>query len=202
MYREVFFDLETKKLFGDVDEGNPSLLGASIVSLWERTLNKNLEEVDGALNSFWESDFEQMWKVFQNADRIIGFNSIGFDSQVLKPYVNFPFEKLPHFDIMGKFKDAVGHRISLDALTKETLGREKTDVGINAVYYYQKGDAKSLAKLKKYCENDVIITKDLYDFILKNGYVLYKDKWNTPRKVELDFSYPKKETEESQIGLF
>ncbi|OGM19592.1 hypothetical protein A2685_01245, partial [Candidatus Woesebacteria bacterium RIFCSPHIGHO2_01_FULL_37_10] len=148
----------------------------------------------------WEHEIEKIWTLFQEADRIIGFNTIGFDVPALKPYAKFPLNKLPHFDIMAKLKDAFGKRIPLDAIAKETLDREKTDDGLNAVYYWQKGDRDSLEKLKKYCEADVLITKEIYEFVVKNGYLLFKDKWNTLQKVELDFSYPA--TPDNQVKLF
>lgn len=198
---EVIFDVETKKLFSEVEKDDPSLLGVSIVSLYERKLNSNLQEIDGKIMSFWEEDFKNMWPIFQNADRIIGFNSIGFDVPALQPYANFPFGKFPHFDIMARLKDTFGRRVSLDAIAKETLDREKTDYGLNAVYYWQKHSKESLAKLKKYCEADVLITRDVYDYVLKNGHVLFKDRWNTLRKVDLDFSYPHEEVNK-QVGLF
>lgn len=210
MHNEVFFDVETKKLFSDVAENDPALLGVSIVSVYSRKLDeglnevegrKVLSEVEGKMQSFWENEFDKMWPIFQEADRIIGFNSLGFDVLALKPYENFPFSKLPHFDIMAHVKDAFGRRIALDAIAKETLDREKTDTGLNAVFYWQKGDKESLEKLRKYCEADVLITRDVYDYVLKNGHALFKDKWNTLRKVELDFSYPQEETE-TQAGLF
>ena len=201
MYTEVFFDVETKKLFGDIEGFDPGDLGVSIVSVYSRKIDDNLVEIEGKMQSFWEKDFEHMWPIFQEADRIIGYNSIGFDVPALAPYVNFPFQKLPHLDIMYKVKDVFGRRIPMDAIAKETLDREKTDVGLNAVYYWQKGDKESLEKLKKYCEMDVLITRDIYDFVIKNKHVLFKDKWNTIRKVELDFSYPKEATEK-QEGLF
>ncbi|KKQ41527.1 MAG: DEAD/DEAH box helicase domain protein [Microgenomates group bacterium GW2011_GWC1_37_8] len=201
MYTEVFFDVETKKLFGDIEGFDPGDLGVSIVSVYSRKIDDNLVEIEGKMQSFWEKDFENMWPIFQEADRIIGFNSIGFDVPALKPYTTIPLAKLPHFDIMSKVKDAFGRRIPMDAIAKETLDREKTDVGLNAVYYWQKGDKASLEKLRKYCEDDVLITRDIYDFVLKNGHLLFKDKWNTLQKVELDFSYPK-ESPEKQVGLF
>ena len=210
MKTEVFFDVETKKLFGDVAENDPALLGVSIVSVYSREIDENLQEsvgrkilseVEGKMQSFWENEFDKMWPVFQEADRIIGFNTIGFDIPALKPYTNFPFSKLPHFDIMAELKEVFGRRISLDAIARETLDREKTDSGLNAVYYWQKGDKESLVKLKKYCEADVLITRDVYDYVLKNNHLLFKDKWNTLRKVELDFSYPE-EKSEIQTELF
>jgi len=202
MKKEVFFDVETKKLFSDIEDDDPGKLGVSIVSLYQRDIGDDLREEKGEMFSFWEKEFDKMWPIFQNADRIIGFNSIGFDVPALQPYCNFPFAKLPHFDIMYRFKDAFGRRISLDALAKETLDREKIDNGLNAVFYWHKGDEESLTKLKKYCEEDVRITKDIYDFVLKNNHLLFKDKWNTLRRVDLDFSYPVEGKSDSQIGLF
>ncbi|OGM32329.1 hypothetical protein A2962_02035 [Candidatus Woesebacteria bacterium RIFCSPLOWO2_01_FULL_39_61] len=210
MYLEVFFDVETKKLFGDIEGDDPGDLGVSIVSVYSRTIDINLgesnmvssvEPVEGKMQSFWEEDFEHMWPIFQEADRIIGYNSIGFDVPALAPYSNFPFQKLPHFDIMQKVKEAFGRRLPLDALARETLDREKTDSGLNAVFYWQKGDKESLEKLQKYCEADVLITRDIYDFAFKNGHLLFKDKWNTLRRVEVDFSYPP-EDPTRQVGLF
>lgn len=202
MQREVFFDVETKKIFSEITTDDPGDLGVSIVSVYSRELDDNYSEKNGKMESFWEEDFARMWPIFQQADRIIGFNTLGFDVPALKPYTSFALEKLPHFDIMYKFKETAGHRISLDALAKETLDKEKIDSGLNAVLYWKKHDKDSLAKLKKYCEADVLITRDVYDFALKNRHLLYKDKWNTLRKIELDFSYPKVDKKVDQIGLF
>jgi len=201
MFNEVIFDLETKKLFSDINGTDPGDLGVSIVSLYSRKLEESLSEVEGKLQSFWEHDFDRIWPIFQEADRIIGFNSLGFDVPALKPYTNFPFNKLPHFDIMQKVKEVFGRRISLDAIAKETLDRQKKETGLEAVWYWQKGDKESLKKLQQYCEDDVLLTRDVYDHVLKKGHVLFKNKWNTLQKVELDFSYPK-DPSKKQIGLF
>lgn len=199
MIREVIFDVETKKFFDDVEKKDPALLGVSVVSLYARDLNDNLKEESGQFMSFFENDFAAMWPVFSVSDRIIGFNSLNFDVLALSPY--FPgFSKLPHFDILDEIKKLTNHRVSLDAIAKETLGRAKIDSGANAVSYFAKGDSESLAKLKKYCEEDVAITRDIYDFVRANGYLVFKDRWNNPRRVELSFSYAKKP--QTQISLF
>jgi DEAD/DEAH box helicase domain-containing protein len=200
LYYEVFFDVETKNLFNEAGEFNPADLGVSIVSVYRRKIDSNFREVEGEMHSFWEKEFSAIWPVFQKADRIIGFNSINFDVPALQPYANFPLAKLPHFDIMAAVKEVFGKRISLDSLAKETLGKEKSDIGVNAVLYWQEGGRANMEKLKKYCEMDVEITKELYDFVLKNGYLHFKDKWNTLRHIKLDFSYPK--TASKQEGLF
>lgn len=198
---EIIFDIETKKLFEEITTGNPADLGVSIVSLYQRQLDKDFNEISGQIFSFWEKDFSKMWPLFSNVDRIIGFNSISFDAAILQPLCPFNFKKLNHFDILDKVKESLGFRLSLDSIAKETLGVGKTDIGTNAVLYWNQGTEESLSKLKHYCEADVLITKDIYDYGLKNGHLKYKDKWNTSRIATIDFSYPA-ETKINQIGLF
>ena len=203
MYTEVIFDVETKKLFEDIETNDPGDLGVSIVSVYERRVDDDQNELEGKILSFWEKEFEQMWPIFNSSDRIIGFNTLGFDVPALIPYAPGGFAKLKHFDIMDKIKKVFGRRIPLDAIAKETLGSVKTDVGTNAVKYWEAGDEESLAKLRKYCEADVLLTRDVYDFAVREKKLMFKDKWNTLREVELDFSYSAEETTTNgQVGLF
>ena len=202
MYQEVIFDLETKSFFDDTGGNDPSELGVSVVSIYKRTLDGNLKESGGTLLSFWEDDFSNMWPHFQEANRIIGFNSLGFDVPALSPYAPSHFDKLPHFDILAKIKEVAGKRASLDALAKETLGKNKIDEGKNAILYWRRGDPESLEKLQKYCEADTLITKDIYDHALHKKELKFKDYWNNQRVVPLDFSYPKELKQEVQKSLF
>jgi DEAD/DEAH box helicase domain-containing protein len=188
---EIIFDTETKKFFDEIEGYDAGKLGVSITSVYSRTLDDNFKEVDGRMQSFWEKDFPEMFKLFEKADRIIGFNSIGFDVPALSPYLPPHWPKLKHFDILAQIKNVAGKRMSLDSLAKATLGTKKNDNGINAIKYWNEGSTESLAKLKKYCEMDVTITRDIYDHVLKNGHLKYTDFWNETREIKLDFSYPK-----------
>lgn len=200
---EVIFDLETKKIFDDIVGNDPADLGVSLVSLYQRTLDENFNEIEGKVQSFWEEEFEKMWPIFQNAQRIIGFNSLKFDVPALKPYAPSQFSKLPHFDILEEIRKITDRRTSLNSIAKITLGKEKSDTGLNAVTYFAKGDSESLAKLKRYCEDDVLITKEVYDFAFKNKKLKFIDHWNTLREISLDFSYPKENLlTHSQTSLF
>jgi len=67
----------------------------------------------------------------------------------------------------------------------------KTDVGTNAVIYWNEHSEESLAKLKYYCEADVALTRDIYDYGVKNKILKYIDRTNTPQQFAVDFSYPK-----------
>lgn len=200
---EVIFDLETKSFFDDIGTNDPSKLGVSIVSVYTREIDNNFKEISGKMHSFWEKDMDSMWKFFLEADRIIGFNSSHFDVPALKTYAPSNFAKLPHFDILEHIRDAFGHRASLNSVAKATLGELKVDSGANAILYFEKGDNESLKKLQYYCEADVMITKKVYDFGLKNGFLNLVDFWNTERKVQVDFSYKQEDgTSEKQTSLF
>ena len=73
MLSEVFFDVETKKLFGDIEGFNPADLGVSIVSVYSRKIDESfsgeqnrtieghtvLSVVEGKMQSFWEKDFDE-----------------------------------------------------------------------------------------------------------------------------------------------
>jgi len=187
---ELIFDLETKKWFDQTGTTDPGDLGVSIVSLYFRETDAEFKEISGKVMSFWEEDFDKMWKFFLEADRIIGFNSIHFDVPALRPYAPAYFSKLPHFDILDKIKDESGHRVSLNRVAKDSIGEEKIDQGKNAPQYFENGDEQSLKQLAKYCESDVILTKKVYDFGFRNKILKYTDYWNNPRTISVDFSYP------------
>lgn len=187
---EIIFDLETQKFFDDTGTNDPADLGVSVVSVYRRKLNPDFSENEGAMFSFWEKDLDAMWKLFADADRIIGFNSLKFDIPALKPYAPDYFFKLPHFDIYDQVRSRHGHGASLNSFAKDTLNVSKVDHPANAIMYWRKGDPESLALLKKYCEADVSITRDLYDYVLAHKHLKFTDRWNNPRQVEVDFSYP------------
>jgi len=215
---EVIYDIETKSFFNDTDLKNPEDLGISVVSAYRRELDNNLREISGEMKSFWTPDaapkldggglfFDEMWDWFEEADRIIGYNSFGFDNPAMNGiYKKGDFTKLKHFDVLDEIRRSFGHRVKLDSVAKETLGQGKIAGGAEAVMWWTKGDPESLANLKKYCEMDVEVTKGVYDFGLKNKKLKFKDRWNEPREIIVDFSYPV-EVEavvpmETQMGLF
>jgi DEAD/DEAH box helicase domain-containing protein len=95
---------------------------------------------------------------------------------------------------MTHIKDALGFRVGLNAIAKETINHQKVDHGLNAVKYWAEHTPESLLKLKTYCEADVMVTKEVYDYGLKQGHLKFMDKWNTIRQFSVNFSYPKVDT--------
>jgi len=199
---------------------NPEDLGISVVSAYRREVDDDLNEISGEMRSFWTPDaalkidgskmfFDDMWSWFEEADRIIGYNSFGFDNPAMNGiYEKGDFTKLKHFDILDMIRLAFGHRVKLDSVAKETLGQGKIAGGSDAVMWWEKGDPESLANLKKYCEMDVEVTMGVYDYGVKNKKLKFKDRWNELREIEVDFSYPievvakEKTPTEVQMGLF
>ncbi len=203
MIQEAIFDVETQKLFSEVAGNDPALLGVSLLSVYIRQVDEEQQEVSGEMRSFWEHELADFWPLLAGVKRIIGFNSIKFDVQALKPYAPTSFARLPHFDIMQSVRDALGHNLSLRVLSEQSLGATKTDVGTNAVTYWKSQDPGELKKLRDYCEADVFLTRDLYDFGVRNKKLKYMDRTNTAREFAVDFSYPREVIDASrQMGLF
>ncbi len=198
---EVIYDIETKDLIGESTSKALEAMGISIVSVYRREVDEQMKEIKGEMRSFFEKDFGEMWSWFEGVDRVIGYNSLGFDNQVMNGKYQGDFHKLKHFDILDEIRKVFGHRVKLDSVAKETLGEGKIAGGLDAVKWWKKGDSESLANLKKYCEMDVVVTKKIYDYAMKNKKLMFKDRWNEFREIEVDFSYPKKVEEVEPAGL-
>lgn len=202
---EVIYDIETTAL---IDESTPKaleLMGISIVSAYRREVDDKSNEISGEMKSFFLKDFEKMWPWFEEADRIVGYNSFGFDNHVMNGKYTSDFHKLKHFDVLEEIRKVFGHRVKLDSVAKESLGIGKNASGLQAVEWWKKGDPESLVNLQKYCEMDVEVTKGVYDFAMKNKRLRFKDRWNEMREIEVDFSYPivvEEAPPQIQMGLF
>lgn len=208
MLTEVVFDVETQKLFSDITTDDPADLLISVVSAYRRIVDDHGNEQEGEMKSFWHPSaslaptVDALWEWFEEADRIIGFNSKKFDVPALRPHYPKDLTKLPHFDMLELVKISLGRRISLNALADATIGGTKTDVGTNAVYYWANRTPENIRLLQSYCEADVLLTRDLYDYGRREKHLKYLDtRTNQITKIDIDFSYPRKR-EEAQIGLF
>lgn len=176
---KLVFDLETQKAFDDVGGRDKNhLLKVSVVCVYSYANDKYY--------SFTEGQMFRLGEMFLEADQIIGFNIKNFDFQVLKPYLNFDTGTLPYVDILEEVEKLIGHRIRLDNLAQTTLGVGKNGDGLEAIKLYRQG---RIEDLKKYCANDVKITKEIYDYAQKYGKLLYKDYFET-KEIKISFPEP------------
>lgn len=176
----VVFDVETKKAFDEVGGYYPERLGVSLVGVWSGE-----EGERGKLEAFCEDRLSDLFKLFERADRVVGFNSVGFDYLALKPYYTGDFSALPSLDILVEVEKDVGHRVKLDAIAKETLGVQKSGDGLDAIRYFHEGDWEAL---EKYCLQDVGVTKGVYEYGRDNGVLRFKNKWNRLVEARVDFT--------------
>ncbi len=201
--RLVVFDVETKKAFDEVGGYYPAKLGVSVSGVWwgeyDPTSPVASLGTGGELRAFREEEFGEMFKIFERADRIVGFNSIDFDLPALSPYYVGDLFTLPNFDILQKVEERVGYRVKLDALVKETLGLQKGGSGLDALTYYHEGNWD---KLINYCLQDVMVTRDLYLQGVRTGELQFKNKWNERINVLVDFGYQAKQDTSVQVTLF
>ena len=192
--KQIILDVETQKTFDEVGGYFPDRLGISFVGACVR----NDVNGPGEMMGFFEPDLPKLFPLLEAADVIIGFNCDSFDMQTLVPYYHADIGRIPTLDLMLRIKDSAGHRISLDSVAKETLGTGKNGDGLDAIKYFK---TKQWDALKKYCLQDVAVTRDLYDVGLKTGKVKFKNKWNRLVECPVDFSFTPKKDAGTQMSL-
>jgi DEAD/DEAH box helicase domain-containing protein len=103
---------------------------------------------------------------------LITFNGDHFDIPLLNKYYSGDLTKIKSLDLLAEVKKSLGRRIKLDTIAEATLGIKKSGHGLEAVTWWKEGQ---IDKIIKYCIDDVKITKDIYDYAIKNGKLKYKD---------------------------
>ena len=156
----VVIDVETQKGFNEVDRKKLHLLKVSVACLYDSHTNQYL--------SFEEKEMLKFEDYLKKADLVVGFNVRDFDLEVLAPYLISPVKSFPVLDLLVEFEKVRGHRISLQSVAQATLGESKSGSGLDAIKYYAEG---RMDELKKYCLDDVRITRDVYLYALKHGKV-------------------------------
>lgn len=177
MRREVVLDIETRNTFQDVGAYNPSLLDISLIGVY-------FYETD-TFEAFLQEDLPKLWPRLERAERIIGYNLFGFDYPCMQRYYAGNIMSLPTIDLLKEIEQHLGYRIKLDDVAQATLGIGKSGHGLMAVEYWKKGE---IEKLKEYCLQDVRVTRDVYDFALKQQEVFFTDRQGQKQRISLPLS--------------
>lgn len=180
MGNELVLDIETANSFADVGKYDPSLLKVSLVGVYSYATDK--------YESFLEPDLPKLWRMVEAADRVIGYNIIGFDWPCLNSYYPGDLLKLPTLDLMYEIEKALGYRIKLDDVAHGSLGVGKSGNGLQAIEFFRRGE---IDKLRDYCLQDVKVTKEVYEFGLANKQVKYKDRMDRLISVPVNFEAAK-----------
>ncbi len=164
----VFFDLETLYLFKDLGtpRGDPSRLRLAIGGV-----------LSGKKISFFtEEDLAGLFDLLDDTKLIVGFNVLEFDYRVLQPYASFNVharyrdKTLDMFDVL---KRMTGVWSGLDRLCELNTGCRKNADTKTIPEMWRDGRRE---QVRKYLENDLHMTRSLFDHVNNKGKLKYEHK--------------------------
>lgn len=163
--RKIVFDIETANDFAETGSPEPASLELALVGIYD--------SADGVYRSFVKEELKDLWPLLERADLLIGFNIEHFDLPILGKYYTGNLGRIKSVDLLKEVRDSLGRRIKLDTLAEATLGRKKIGHGMESIRWWKNGEVE---KVRKYCLEDVKITKELYDFAREKGHLKYRDR--------------------------
>ena len=188
--RKIVFDIETQNSFAEGDN-DMKKFKISVVSIYRYETDK--------FESFTEGELSRLWPILEKADRLIGYNSEHFDLPILMNYYLGDLTKIPHLDMLKVIKESLGIRLKLDDVAKATLDDvAKSADGMQAIRWYKEG---KIDEIKKYCEQDVNVTKMVYEFGRDNRQLFYKTLTGDITPFAVNFSMPKNQTANINLTL-
>lgn len=174
----VVFDLETQRDMAEVG-GRDFLyrVGVSVGVSYNLATRRFRHYLEPELGSLVEE--------LCGADLVVGFNIKAFDYPVLQGYTGRVLPALPTCDIMDHVQRALGHRVTLDSLAQETLGLRKSADGRMALRWWKDGQ---IDLIRDYCQQDVDVTRRLYEFGRDHGYLWSWDR-RTSRRIQVPVAW-------------
>ncbi len=172
----LVFDCETQRSAAEVGGwNNTHLMGLAIGVVYSFKEDKYY--------AFPEEKVKEMLNMFLKADLVIGFNIKRFDWGVLKGYTTIDFSKIPTLDILDLIYEQLGFRLSLDHLSLVNLNKGKSADGLQSLQWFKEG---KIDLIIEYCKHDVEITKEIFEYLLEKGHLLYKSKDGRILQIPLD----------------
>ncbi len=156
----VVLDLETKYTFRQFKEHQK--LEVSVAAVYNYA--------DHRAFSYTEKELNQLFPLLEHCSAIIGFNVRSFDLPVLQRYYPGALELFSTFDILDDIREKLGRRLALNDIIAATLGKKKSGHGLMAIDYYKEG---KFDQLKQYCLDDVMLTKEIFDYGVEKGEINY-----------------------------
>ena len=167
----IVFDLETQNSFQEVGGHYPERLRMSVAVTYDTS--------DETFHRYSEADAPQLALDLLTAAQsdngpIVGYNLLGFDYIVLQQYTDaVTLAELPTLDMMVEIQKRLGFRLRLDSVATATLQVGKSADGLQAVQWWREG---RVAEIFDYCQQDVDVTRRVYEFGRQHRYVQYFDR--------------------------
>jgi DEAD/DEAH box helicase domain-containing protein len=162
--RVVTFDIETANAFPNLARSDQARMDISVVGIHDSET--------GELSCYTKEEFHKLWPIIERADMLVGYNSDFFDIPILNRYYPGDLSKIKSLDLLVEVHNVLGRRLRLQSIAEATLGVGKSGHGLQAVEWWQNGEVE---KVKKYCMDDVKITRDIFDHAIKHGKLKYKE---------------------------
>ena len=166
-------DIETRRSAKEVGGWHKAeRMGVSVAVLYDSEKDK-----------FFEYEEEQVHNMVEHLlkfELIVGFNIERFDYKVLSGIHAFNYKSLPTLDLLTKINEKLGYRVKLDNIAQATISAAKSADGLQALDWWKEG---RIDLITEYCKQDVAVTRDIYLFGKKNGYILFKNKEN--KKIQI-----------------
>jgi DEAD/DEAH box helicase domain-containing protein len=175
----VLFDLETRRSAAEVGGWNNAhkmgiSLGVALV----------LEEA--RFEVFPEERVGELAELLRSARLVVGFNVKRFDYRVLAGYTGVDYGRMvTTLDLLEEVQRAIGIRVKLDDLCRETLGGDgKSGDGLQCLEWVREG---RMDLVETYCKKDVELLRDLYLHGRREGCVYFRHKQRGRVKVTVDW---------------
>ena len=173
----VFFDLETQNSIDDVG-------GRAHLRRLKMSVGVTFATAESTFHRYTEDQVADLIAELQSADQVVGFNLLDFDYKVLSAYTDQPLRALPTIDMLDHVRRTTGFRVGLGALASATLNTKKSSHGLQAIAWWREG---RLEDLFAYCEQDVDVTRRLFEFGRVNKYVQFYDRNYRLRRVPVNW---------------
>lgn len=184
MSDEIVLDIETQTAAG----ADYSQMRISVIGVYFYATDEYI--------AYEEHEFGKLWPRLEHGGRIIGFNTKGFDIPIMNNYYPGDLFRLPQLDILEEIQKSIGFRLKLDHVAESCLGVGKSGHGLQAVEWWKQGE---IEKIKKYCLDDVKVTKGVYEYGLKYNALAYVDRLGGRKAIPVDFS--QKTAQKTAINL-
>jgi len=174
--RVITFDIETANVFSEVGSSDPAALDISLLAIHDSRTNE--------FDSFLVEDLPRLWKILEETDILVGYNSDHFDIPLLNKYYPGDLSRIKSLDLLKEIHKTLGRRIKLDSVAEGTLGENKSAHGLQAVQWWREG---KIEQVRDYCIQDVAVTRKIFDFALKNKGLRFKELGKL-KEVKIDTS--------------
>lgn len=178
MEKILIIDLLTKYSYDDVGgKKGMDKMGISVAGAFDYTANK--------VTFYEEENINTYIHELYSAKLIMGINLTKFIYRILSNFSANDFSKLKSLDVLEYFKKRLTFKPTLEGLFNGTLGIKNIKKNDNYVpMLFKQG---RFDEIKSLCNQNIDDLKNLFDFGMTKGYVVYDDTAGQRWKISVNW---------------